>query len=103
MFGSAWRATREGIKRNHRHGDRCLSLVYGGVSAGMVAEVRYVAKPTIAGALFCLLAGSLARWEASLWPAGSRRMFEPLTSFKSRRRNTRFLRLVERPIPRLAA
>ena len=48
-------------------------------------------------------AGSLARREASLWPAGSRHLFEPLARFKSWARNTRFLRLIEREIPKLVA
>src|SRR5260370_5050743 len=71
--------------------NRCLSLARwrecwhgGGGSLHRVTHYR--------GSTVLLLAGSLARWEASLWPVGSCRLFKPLARFKSWTRNTRFLR-----------
>ncbi len=60
--------------------NRCLSFVWWRECSARWAEVRYIAKPHYRGSPVLLLAGSVARWEASLWPAGSRRLFEPWLS-----------------------
>src|SRR6266481_7476005 len=67
--------------------DRCLSLAWW--RECLARWRRFANREThYRGSPVLLSAGGLARWEPSLWPAGSRRLSEPLAQFKSWARNT---------------
>jgi hypothetical protein len=61
--------------------NRCLSLVWW--RECLARWRRFATSRNHRGSPVLLLAGSLVRGEESLWPAGSRRLVEPLAGFKS--------------------
>jgi len=61
--------------------NRCLSLVWW--RECLARWRRFATSRNHRGSPVLPLAGSLVRGEESLWPAGSRRLVEPLAGFKS--------------------